>query len=165
MELENQAAKQVYIKLLEDTLSKKAEVLKKLVELTMLQENMVSSDDFDEEDLLKTVTQKEEQINILTKLDDGFEQLFQSVKDELNVNKESYTHEITTLKELIAVITDMSVSLQAMEKRNKARMEVYFSTKRKEIRSSRISSRTVANYYKTMSKQQESQSYFYDKKK
>lgn len=165
MELDNHAARQAYIKLLEDTLSKKEEALKKLLELTRLQENIISADELKEEDFLQTLEQKEEQIDLLSKLDDGFEQLFQSVKDELINNKAKYTEEITALKELITAITDLSVELQAMEKRNKTRLEAYFSIKRKEIRNSRINSRSVTNYYKSMSKQQDIQSYFYDKKK
>ncbi len=165
MELDNQAARQTYIRLLADTLKKKTEILGELLALTKQQECIITMDNFEEDEFLKTVSQKEEQINILSKLDDGFERLYQSVREELVTDKDKYKDDINGLKELIAVITDMSVELQAMEKRNKTRMEAYFSRKRREIKNSRVSSRTVTNYYKTMTKQYEIPSVFYDKKK
>lgn len=164
MDLENQATRQVYIQLLADILTKKEELLKTLLDLTKRQEILIMPDNFDEEDFLQIVSQKEEKINELTNLDDGFEKLFNSVKEELFVHKDKYEQEIILLKELIVIITDISVELQAMEKRNKIRLEAYFTRKRKEIGSSRISSKTVAKYYKTTANQPEVQSFFYDKK-
>lgn len=165
MELDNQAARQTYIKLLADILKRKTEVLEILLELTKHQENIIATEPLDEEEFLQIVTEKEEQINTLTKLDDGFEQLYQSVKEELATGREKYVDDIGYMKELIATITDVSVELQAREKRNKANMEAYFSIKRKDIRNSRASNMAVTNYYKNMTKQQASQSIFYDKKK
>jgi tRNA U55 pseudouridine synthase TruB len=165
MELDNQAAKQTYIKLLADTLKRKTEVLGIVLELTKQQEDIITSEPLDEEEFLRIVDEKEEQINTLIKLDDGFEQLYQSVKEELVTGRDKYIDDIVSMQELIAGITDASVELQAREKRNKASMEAYFATKRKDIRNSRASNRAVTNYYKSITKQQASQSIFYDKKK
>lgn len=165
MELDSQAARQTYVKLLADTLKKKSEILKRLKDITMHQEDIIASDHLDEDEFLRTVSLKEELINTLIKLDDGFEQLYESVKEELVTNKDKYTDDIMRLKELITAITDTSVEIEALEKRNKVRIEAYFSMKRREIRNSRMSSRTVSNYYKSLAKQQETQAIFYDKKK
>jgi hypothetical protein len=165
MELENQTTRQTYIQLMVDTLRKKTVVLNVLMNLTQQQEYIISSDTFQEDQFLQTISQKEEQIQILTKLDIGFEQLYESVKDELVNGKERYSAELEMLKELITDITDLSVKLQALEKRNKSKMDVLFARKRKEIKNSRISNQTATNYYKTMANQHEAQSYFYDKKK
>lgn len=165
MELENQAVKQTYIKLLTDILYKKSKTLENLLELTKQQEIVIVTDDLDENEFLKIVNLKEEQINHLTTLDDGFEQLYQSVRDELAGNSDKYSSDIAVLKELITVVTNRSIEIQALEKRNKIKIENYFSNKRKEIRNSRVSNQTVTNYYKTMTNQQENSSFFYDKKK
>lgn len=164
MELDNQAAKKTYIVLLSDTLRKKLEVLNRLMQLTKQQEELVAKTDFAIDDFLDIVSSKDEQIKKLSELDDGFETLFNRVRDELITGKDKYASEILSLKDLIGKITDIGVNLQALEKRNKAKMEVYFSDKRKDIRRSRISSQTATNYYKTMTKQHEAQSYFFDKK-
>ncbi|MHB8129443.1 MAG: hypothetical protein ACYDEX_10625 [Mobilitalea sp.] len=165
MELENHATKQAYIQMLADTLRKKSEVLNLLMNLTEQQESLITSENFNEDDFLMTITLKEEQIQALTKLDLGFEQLYESVKEELETGKTKYATEITDLKERITNITDMSVRLQALEQRNKSKLEVLLAKKRKDIKGSRISNQTAANYYKTMANQHEAQSYFYDKKK
>jgi hypothetical protein len=165
MELENQAARNTYIQLLVDTLQKKSKVLKLLMNITEQQENIISAPNFNEDEFLKTISLKEEQIQTLEKLDNGFDQIYESIKEELANKKEKFGTEIASLKVLIVEITDMSVKLQALERRNKSKMEVIFSNKRREIKNSRLSNQTVANYYKNMSKQQEAQSYFYDKKK
>jgi len=165
MELENHATKQAYIQMLADTLRKKSEVLNQLMNLTEQQERLMISDNFNENDFLETISLKDEQIQALTKLDAGFDQLYESVKEELVTGKVNYATEITDLKERITYITDMSVKLQVLEQRNKSKMEVLLARKRKEIKGSRISNQTATNYYKTMVNQHEAQSYFYDKKK
>lgn len=165
MELEDQTAKKTYILLLIEILQKKVQALNILMQLTTRQHDLIASSDIiNEEEFLQTISLKEERIIHLTSLDEGFDKLYQSVKEELMTEKEKYVSEVISLKELIANITDLSVNLQAMEKRNKSQLDLYFSTMRKKIKNSRLSSKTVANYYKTMTKQHEVQSFFYDKK-
>lgn len=164
MELENDTAKQAYIQLLAEILKKKTEVLNKLTDLTQRQETVINSDSFNENSFNEIISLKEEQLKALSKLDDGFEQLYESVKEELTVNKNSYTAQISQLKDQITVITDYSVKLQTMESRNKAKLEALLTLKRKNIQKAKISSQTATNYYKTMAQQHEAQSFFYDKK-
>lgn len=164
MELENHSSKQAYIQLLAETLQKKSGVLNQLMNLTLQQEKLIMSDDFGEDEFQKLITLKEEQIGELAKLDQGFERLYESVKTELTEKKYNYEAQINLLKELITHITDLNVKLQALEQRNKSRLEVIFAKRRKDIKSARISSRTATNYYKTMSGQHEIPSFFYDKK-
>jgi hypothetical protein len=164
MELENHTAVQTYIQLLADTLKRKTEVLNQLLELTERQELIIEAEDLNEEEFLRVISLKEEQLQVLDKLDSGFEKLYESVREELTLGKEKYKEQVNFLKEQISVITDLSVRLQTLERRNKAKLEVIFATKRKNLKNARISSQTVANYYKTISKQHEDQSFFYDKK-
>lgn len=165
MDLENQSTKQTYIKLLVDTLKKKSEVLRHLMELTELQESIINLDPFDEDQFLAVVSKKEEQLELLATLDNGFEQLYDSVKEELAEGRMNYAEEIKEMKELITLITDFSVKLQVLEKRNRAKMEIIFTNKRREIKNARANNMAVTNYYKNTSQQQVPQSYFYDKKK
>lgn len=164
MELNDLKTKQAYIKLLTDVLKKKSEVLNRLMSITEQQEKMIASDAFDEEQFLQTITLKEEQIQNLSKLDTGFEQLYESVKEEMVTNIGKYATEVTRMKEQITDITDQSVKLQALEKRNKSKLDHLFAKKHRDIKNSRVSSQTAVNYYKTMANQHEPQSFFYDKK-
>lgn len=165
MELENHRADQAYIQLLIETLAKKKEVLTFLKNLTQQQEDLISSENFEEAVFHETITLKEKHIQTLSELDDGFEKLYERVKAELMTNKVNYVTEIKALQQLITEITDLSVKLQALEKRNKSKLDLLLSRKRAKIKESRISGRTAVNYYKTMTQQQEVPSLFYDKKK
>lgn len=164
MEL-NDNAKETYIQLLIDSLVKKQEVLNELMEITTRQQNIIDSESFEEDEFLKTISLKEEQIKSLEEMDRGFELVYDRVRENLSDNRKEYIPQITTLKERVTIITDLSVRLQALEKRNKPKLEALLANKRKNIRNSRLSNETVTNYYKNMSSKTDSQSYFYDKKK
>lgn len=164
MEL-NDNNKQIYIQLLIDSLSKKGKVLDELMQITTTQQTVIDSEGFDEDEFLKVITLKEELINSLAELDRGFELVYDRIRVELNENRGQYTMQITKLKELVTEVTDLSVKLQALEKRNKSKLEILITNKRKNIKNARLSNETVTNYYKSMSSNQSPQSYFYDKKK
>lgn len=156
--------KQTYIQLLIDSLGKKNEVLTELMQITTKQQDIIDSESFDEDEFLRTISLKEEQIKDLTEFDKGFEMVYERIREELNNNPNSYRTEIEDLKELVTKVTDLSVKLQALEKRNKSKIEPLLVSKRKNIKNARLSNETVTNYYKSMSGKQEEQSYFYDKK-
>lgn len=164
MELNNEV-KQTYIQLLIDSLEKKYEVLEKLMKVTTGQQDLIDSDNFNEDEFMETISLKEEQIKKLSELDKGFEMVYDRIREELTDNHKKYTSEIMSLKELVTKVTDLSVKLQALEQRNKLKLDALLSNKRKNIKNARLSNETVSNYYKNMSGGKESKSYFYDKKK
>lgn len=163
MELNN-SFKRTYIQLLIDSLEKKYKILNDLMQVTLRQEEIINSADFDEKEFMRTVASKEKLIDSLSELDKGFELVYDRVREELKENGSMYKSEIVSLKDLVTKVTDLSVRLQALEKSNKTNLEAVLSKKRKEIGKVRLSNRTVSNYYKTMSGKTDSQSYFYDKK-
>ena len=69
----------------------------------------------------------------------------------MGTNKDAYKNQIKRIQELITKVTEKSVSIQAKESRNKKLVEEYFSKKKHEIRQGRQASKTVLNYYKSMS--------------
>ena len=165
MGLENQSTNDVYIQLLADVLKKKIKILAELTELTLRQEEIISSEAFNEEQFLQTISMKDQALSVLNELDNGFELIYERVREALISNKRDYSNQIKHIQQMISAITDSSVNLQALERRNKAKLEVYFSTRRKQIKTSRANNQSVTNYYKTMTKQNEMNSFFYDKKK
>ncbi len=165
MDADNLMIQKNYIQLLVDTMKKKLEVLDQLSGITQEQENIIGADSFDDSRFLNTIDEKEKLLKSLEELDGGFDRAFERIREELLGNKYRYETEIRALQSYIAEVTDRSVMLQAMELRNKSKLEQYLSRARKEIRSSKLSSENVVKYYKSMTNQAEGQSYFYDKKK
>lgn len=160
----NDNAKETYIQLLIDTLDKKQRVLKELMQITRNQQTIIDSEGFNEDEFLKTIDLKEELIKKLEELDKGFEMVYDRIREELNLNRKDYVSQITSLKELVTSVTDLSIELQALEKRNKTKLETVLVSKRRSIKNARLSNETVASYYKSMSGKPQSESYFYDKK-
>ena len=164
MELDRNQTNQTYIRLLIDSSNRKQGILKELMLITEQQEMLLKQEDFEEDLFSLTIEQKEALLIRLNELDSGFEQIYSNVKEELKDNRFRYEIEIKTIQEQITAITDTSVRLQALEQRNKLRLEAVLAAKRKDIRSSKVSSQTAAKYYKTMTNQNEVQALFYDKK-
>lgn len=153
-----------YVYILKDTLIKKNSLLDKLMELTQLQGKYLSEPEPDMESFEEMISKKDTYIMQINQLDEGFEKIFGYVKEELTAKKAEYKEIILLLQDLIRKITDKSTKLEVMERQNKARLELYFGAKKKEIKNFKLSSKTVANYYKNMF-QPTSESFFIDKKK
>lgn len=154
-----------YVHILINTLTKKNNLLDGLVKITLLQEEYIAATHLDMDQFNQTLTEKESLIEQLSQLDDGFEKVYAHVKDELSTNKLKYQNEILQLKELIKDVTEKSVKLQTAEIRNRVKLDAYFSNRKKEIKSFKMSSQTASSYYKNMANQHQGQAYFLDKKK
>ena len=109
MEL-NDNNKETYIQLLIDSLGKKLEVLNELMQITASQQTIIESEGFDEDEFLKTISLKEEHIQSLFELDKGFEMVYDRIREELNENRKEYAPQITSLKELVTKVTDLSLN-------------------------------------------------------
>lgn len=160
---ENQ--KETYLELLEASLEKKCELLDELIECSkeqgvLFDEEKVNDDQFDQ-----IIDKKDKRIQMILQLDEGFEKIYERVKDELSSNQTIYQSVIANLKTLVKSVTDKSIQLQAIEMRNKNKIDDYFRTKRKEIKNFKVNNQTATSYYKSRVDQYQQQSYFFDKKK
>lgn len=151
--------------MLEESLVKKLEVMKKIREENARQKEILSDiDNVDFEAFDKTLDVKGEYIDQLLFLDEGFETLFEKVKVEVGDNKEKYAEQIKRLQALIHDITDASASIEAEEHRNKRLAETYFSSEREKMASGKKSAAVAFNYYQTMSNFRDIPPQFMDKK-
>ena len=132
--------------MLEESLLKKIEVMKKIEEENEKQKNLLSNPD----EVDEVADDKGELIDQLLKLDDGFQTLFDRVKEEVGQNKDSFKEQIKRMQELIQEITGRSASIEATEHRNKKLAEEYFSAARQKMNFSRQTSAAAFNYYRTM---------------
>lgn len=161
-----------YLDVLEESLHKKIEVLDKIALYNEKQERLfkkleeqqeTTEPDFEKFD--EYVQEKEELIQELTKLDSGFEALYDRLREQLSQGKERYADKIRQLQDLIGQIMEKSVSIQAQEARNKKQIEQYFKDARAGIKTGRKSSKAAYDYYKNMNRTNVIPPQFMDTKK
>ena len=142
---------QKYLQILEESLKKKNALLDKILASSKKQEVLLNDEKLKLEEFDTLVDEKDQFVDELTKLDEGFETLFQNVKAELDGNKSLYKEEIGRMQKQITDITEKSVQIQALEARNKVALENHFRKERNSLRTGRQSSTAAYNYYKNMS--------------
>lgn len=156
--------KNSYIDLLIDSLNKKITILENIAECNERQKKIVSSEKFDMEEFDGVSIEKVDLIEAMNRLDDGFETMYDRVREELQEKKEVYAIQIRTMQGLIQKVVGLSTSIEAEEKRIQAAVEGQFNKLRQEVKDTRKNSKAVSNYYKSMSKIDFSPQ-FMDKKK
>ena len=137
-----------YLSVLEDSLKKKLQILDELTDYTMQQQELLKVEELDYEAFDRLVDQKEPLIQRIMELDQGFETVYDRIKEQLLGNKEQYAAQIRALQSLIGELTDKSVKLQTMEQRNKSAVEQQFRKSREKIRQGRQNKQAALNYYK-----------------
>jgi hypothetical protein len=157
------ALNKTYVSLLADSLRKKLEVLAGIDKLNKEQHELLKSEEFDLDAFDLNVQAKAELIEQLERLDDGFASLFERVKAEIGDNRGAYATEIKEMQHLIKSVTELSVTIEADEKRNKGLADGKFTALKKSVREARMSSSTASRYYQSMS-QYDSTPQFVDKK-
>lgn len=139
-----------YLKILEESLVKKLTVLDEIVVYNEGQEALLKQEKVSMEELDENMQQKDKLIQKLTELDDGFETLYERIREQLLGNKELYRVQIKRLQELISRVTERSVSIQAQEARNKKLVEDYFAKEKNQLKQGRQASKVAYDYYKSM---------------
>lgn len=139
-----------YLSVLEDSLRKKLQILDELTSYTMAQQDLLRAEEMDYEAFDQLVEKKDPLVQMIMELDQGFEVVYDRIKEQLLGHKELYAVQIRTLQNLVSELTDKSVKLQAMEQRNKTAVEQQFRKSREKIRQGRQNKQAALNYYKNM---------------
>lgn len=153
------------VQILVQSLEKKNQVLDQIIEQNVLQEQMLKQESFDMDAFEKTIDDQNRMLQELDKLDEGFETLYDRVRENLISNKDSYRNEITHMKELIQQITDKIVTVNAGNLRNQRMAEQQFKKEKNAIRQGVSKSKAAMNYYNNMNKLNSVAPQFYDSKK
>ena len=140
-----------YLNILEESLQKKLQVMAKIQDYNLRQQEIFRSDNVELDKFDEYVAEKGALIDELTALDNGFETLYGKVAEELADNRERYAEQIKRLQELVSRVTEESVGIQAQEARNKKLVEDYFRRERNNLNRNRKSSKAAYDYYKSMS--------------
>lgn len=151
--------------MLEESLVKKLEIMNRIKEENAKQKEILSDPETVElEEFDKTVDIKGEYIDNLLALDEGFQSLFDRVKEEVGNNRDQYADQIKRMQALIQDITAASASIEAEEHRNKKLAENFFSFARTRMNQSKQSSVAAFNYYQTMNNYKNVPPQFMDQK-
>ena len=112
-----------YLGILEDSLHKKLDVLEEITAYNKQQEELLKKDTVSMEELDTNMEQKDVLIQKLTELDEGFEALYERIREQLLANKDAYKDQIRRIQGLISEVTEKGVSIKAQETRNKKLVE------------------------------------------
>ena len=154
-----------YIAVLKQSLAKKVEILDTICALNVEQKRMLEDPELEADELDENIRAKGALIEELAALDDGFEQVYDRVKEELISHKDQYAQDIAQMQDYISRITERSADIRAQEQRNKTLMQQKFSTVKKQIREVKRSRQAVNSYYRNMMKMNYVEPQFMDNKK
>jgi flagellar biosynthesis/type III secretory pathway chaperone len=157
--------KSKYLPIMIQSLKKKEQTLDAILEINRRQREELENPALDPDDFDKTFKEKSALIDSLETLDNGFQELFERVREELNANRDAYREEIAEMQTYIRRLTEKSADIQMQESRNKVLMEQKFSAVRKQVKEVRKSQKVVNQYYKNMMKTNFIEPQFTDKKK
>lgn len=157
--------KNPYIAVLVQSLKKKNEILDMIMLLNKRQKQELENPNLEPDEFDKTVEEKAKLVDELNKLDDGFKEVFEKSREDLEQHKTQYAGEIKEMQNYIRKLTEKSASIQAQESRNKDLMTQKFSSIRKQAREVRTSQKVVNQYYKNMMKTNYIDPQFTDSKK
>ena len=102
-------AENQYIAIMLQSLQKKEKVLNSIIQINKRQKEELENPSLDPDDFDKTVEEKSELIEQLELLDNGFEKLYEKVREELQANKELYKEEILQMQNSIRALTEKSM--------------------------------------------------------
>lgn len=139
-----------YLMIMIQSLKKKIQVLDCIIDANDRQKIGLEDSGLDPDDFDKIVEEKASYIEHLELLDQGFDKLFERVKEEVNQNREAYGAEIKEMQALIAVVMEKSNKIQVQEARNKDLMTQKFAKIHKKARDVRASQQAVNQYYQNM---------------
>lgn len=154
-----------YIEILKQSLTKKIELLDTIMALNVLQKDLLENPDLDPDELEENLNRKAELVEQLSKLDDGFSQIYDRVRADLAENRGAYLEDIAQMKRDITAIMEKSTAIQSQEKRNQVLMQQKFTSVKKQIKEVKKSRQAVNSYYRNMMKMGTPEAAFLDDKK
>lgn len=154
-----------YIEMMIQSLQKKQNILEQILVFSKKQQVLLENPNLEPDEFDENVEQKAACIEQLEQLDQGFEQLFERVREALNKNRSQYAAQIEKMQNFIREITALSAQISTQEARNKDLMTRKFTQVHEQARSIRSSQKVVKQYYDNMMKMKNYAPQFLDNKK
>ena len=156
---------ETYLQLLDESLEKKIGVLNRILDIDKNQEKSLKEENLDADTVEKLMNEKGELIKKLDQLDDGFDSVYQRIKEEIQANSSKYTSQVKKLQDDIRQITELQTGIEALEKRLKSAVDTYASKAAANLKLRRATNNVARNYYETVNKLNQAGPQFMDKKK
>lgn len=142
-----------YVQIMLESLRRKEELLDRIITKNEAQSKCVAGKeyediDWDAFDLL--VTEKEILIDRINTMDEGFQSLYDRVREQLLDNKDKYSDSIKQMQEVIRRLTDKGIAIQTGEERNRAAIDKVLMGRKKVIRKTRNSLKVADSYHQAM---------------
>ena len=153
------------LQILQDSLEKKIVLLADIEENSKEHEAIIKKENFTFQEMDENMDAKSKLIEELSLLDNGFETLYEKIREELLENKDQYRVQIEEIQNLIVEVTARGASIEAIEARNKAAIEAYFSREKKELQKRKNVSSVARSYYQTAKQMKNVAPQFLDTKK
>lgn len=141
-----------YLQIMIDSLEKKKDILVKIISLNETQDEILSREELNQDAFENNMHEKGKCIDELGKLDEGFQSVFDRIKEELSNNKQLYSNEIESMKKLIKEVTELGARIEVQEARNKVKVEAMFRKQRQEHKEAKRSASMAKSYYQNMSR-------------
>lgn len=141
-----------YLKMLDQSLDQKKQMLDEMIEMTAAQKASLEKDQVDWTGFDDLVGKKAEMIERLDRMDDGFESVYDRIREELVRDKEQHKEFVTEIQKKIQAVSDASAALMAAERRNKELVEVKMADEKKKLQQRKTTSKVASNYYRSMNK-------------
>lgn len=154
-----------YLDMLQDSLRKKLDILNRIMRYQKEESDMLRAENMEMDAFDRSINEKVVLAESIDSLDDGFEQVYDRIREEMIKNKQKYAKAIRAMQDMIAEISEKNVLIQAEE--NRLRLEVDNFAKRESalLRQRRDNGRAARSYYNNMKKLNYVGSQFMDKKK
>lgn len=157
--------KSTYVDILIMSLKKKISILEKIEDIVFKEEELLKKKDVSLDEVEALQEEKEDELEELEKADDGFQKVYDRVREEFAENKSKYEDEIKTMQGMIKQITDSTTKIQAQEIRNKRMTELFFQQKKNEVKSFKLNHKSASTYTRHLADRTSGQSYFFDSTK
>ena len=141
-----------YLRVMYDVLGRKKKVLTDIYEATKEQETALRTEEIDENGFNAAIDKKTKLIEQLTEMDDGFQTLYDRISLEIKEKGTEHADLIRRLQALIVELTDLSVSVSGLEKKNKEMLDKKAEELRKGKKTFKVSRQTADKYYKSMNR-------------
>ena len=154
------------VQVLVDTLYKKKQLLEEIKTYTEQQANILKKEELDIRAFNNIMSNKQVRIELLIKIDDGFESTFSRVKNHLVTQPDVYRDAIRVMKELITEVNDLGVDIQVQEQRNKTNFDMKTNMVKSEVKTFRNHKSAMAQYQNNYNKLKKAdEPHFFDSKK
>ena len=155
---------ETYLDMLQDSLRKKLEILDKIMTCQKEESDMLKGGSMDRDVFDRSMTEKVELAESIDSLDDGFEKVYDRIREEMIAHKEGCVNQIRALQNMISEISEKNVLIQAEENRIRLEVENYAKRESAALRQRRDNGKAARSYYNNMKKLNYVGSQFMDKK-